>query len=417
MKNNIRLSPVQWRITVLCVIAYSVLYFMRLNISLALTGMESSFQASPEELGIISSAFFWCYAFGQLIFGFLGDRLPVRYMVFTGLFGSGLVNLAVSLLSSLPVAVALWALNGVFQSMLWSPIMRCVAQHFDGEKRVVVSFYLSITQVIGYMVAWAGSYLIDRYFGWRFVFAVPAILGLVYAVIWLILFRYSSEGEPVARAEKKGSSLIRQPVLLTFLGVIAVFSILFGLVKSSIDTWLPTMINDIGHLPESGIVITLLLVPLVNFAGILLSKLLVSKLRGDIYKTILIAWGGALLISGVALALFEFNPLVFVVFLAILFGFVYGLTPLFTSFIPLDFAKWNCVSTVTGFVDFAIYVGAGITGVVSGMVIGDGDSKNWSALSLYWLIILGVGMLVAIGVFFWHWKLRKQINREESEWD
>ena len=85
----------QKMIIALSMIAYSVLYFMRLNISLSFSGMERSFQVTPEELGIVSSAFFWCYAFGQLIFGFLGDRLPARYMVFIGLMGSGILNLAI----------------------------------------------------------------------------------------------------------------------------------------------------------------------------------------------------------------------------------------------------------------------------------------------------------------------------------
>ncbi len=415
MTENKRFTRDQKIILTLSMIAYSTLYFMRLNISLALSGIETTFQVTPEQLGIVSSAFFWCYAFGQLIFGFLGDRLPVRYMVFIGLMGSGILNLSIGQVREFAPIVFLWAFNGVFQSMLWSPIVKCVAKHFEGDKNVIASFALSITQVVGYMVAWVGSYFIDKVAGWRFVFNVPAIIGIVFSVIWLITFRYNSIGS--IEKETKNSSLIRQPVLLGFLGLIAIFSILFGLVKSSIDTWLPTMINDIGGLPEEGIVVTLLLIPLVNFLGITLAKAMVKRLNGDIYKTILLVWGGALIISALSLLIFGINPVAFVIIIAALFGFIYGQTPLFTSFIPMDFVKWNCVSTVTGFVDFAIYVGAGITGTVSGLILGGDDVKNWSALSIYWFILLAIGMIFAIAAYLWHHKLRKIVNREEAEWD
>ena len=405
----------QKMIIALSMIAYSVLYFMRLNISLSFSGMERSFQVTPEELGIVSSAFFWCYAFGQLIFGFLGDRLPARYMVFIGLMGSGILNLAIGQAQSFVPIIFLWAFNGIFQSMLWSPIVKCVAKYFDGSNKVVASFLLSITQVIGYMLAWVGSYFLDQFAGWRFVFIVPAVAGIVFSLVWLVLFRYQSTGSVEKRT--KGTSLIRQPILLGFLGVIALFSILFGLVKSSIDTWMPTMISDVGNLPEEGIVVTLLLIPLVNFFGIMLAKIMVKRLQGDIYKSILFIWGGALIVSLISLIFFRVNPIVFVIIIAVLFGFVYGQTPLFTSFIPLDFVKWDCVSTVTGFVDFAIYVGAGITGMVSGLILGDGNTKNWSALSIYWFILLAIGMVFAIFTYYWHRRLRKKINQEESEWD
>ncbi len=394
-------------------IAYSVLYFMRLNISLALTDMGADLSFTSSQLGIITSAFFWCYAIGQLINGFLGDRLSARFMVFTGLFGSAVLNGILSFSHSYYIILICWGANGIFQSMLWSPIVKCVAEHFEGEKKTAVSFALSITQVIGYMCAWTGSYALNTCINWRYVFRVPALLGFVFAGIWLITFRYSS-GKPKA-TKKQSVSLMRQPVILGFLGIIAVFSVLFGLVKSSIDTWLPTLITEVGVLPSGGIIITLLVVPLMNFLGIMLAKSSITRLKGNIYRAILFLWGGALLLGGLTLILYRISPLAFILSVMVLFGFVYGQTPLFTSFIPLEFAKWDCVSTVTGFVDFAIYLGAAITGAVSGSILGDG--YDWFSLCTYWFIVLLVGLGVAITVYILYGKLRKAVLRQESDWD
>ncbi len=394
-------------------IAYSVLYFMRLNFSLALTDMGADLALASTQLGMISSAFFWCYAFGQLINGFLGERFSARFMVFLGLFGSGILNGILSFSSSYPLILICWGLNGIFQSMLWSPMVKCVAEHFDGKKKTVVSFALSITMVIGYIFAWTGSYSINRYIDWRHVFRLPAFIGIIFAIVWLILFRYSSR---ISEKKKKNSFvLLKRPELLGFLSLIAFFSILLGLVKSSIDTWLPTMITEVGEFPAGAVLITLLIIPMMNFLGIMLAKFFITRLKGNIYKVILFLWIGAVGLGIVTLLLFSVHPVAFIVSLMILFGFVYGQTPLFTTFIPLDFAKWNCVSAITGFVDFAIYLGAAITGVVSGKILG--DTFDWQALCSYWLAVLVVGLIVAGAVFMFYGKVKKAVLREEAEWD
>ena len=405
----------QKMILVLCMIAYTVLYFMRLNISVAITDLGAELVLDRTQQGAITSAFFWSYAVGQLINGYLGERLPARYMVFVGLLASGILNAVLSFTDSYTVTLFCWGLNGLFQSMLWSPIVKCTALYFSEQQRIIVSFALSITQVLGYMLGWTVSYFMNTSIGWRYVFRVPAVFGIVFAIVWFFLFRYGSREAPVNVRREKGVSLLKRPVLVVFLGILAVYSIVFGLIKSSIDTWLPTMLTDLGKLPDSAILVTLLFVPMLNFAGILLSKMLVKRLKGDIYKSILYLWLGALVVSGVSLILFRVHPIAVVCAVSLLFGLVYGQTPLFTSFIPLDFTKWNCVSTVTGFIDFAIYLGAGITGLVSGAVLG--NDYDWLALATYWLIVLAVGMVFASGIYLWHIRLRKVINREELEWD
>lgn len=408
-----RFTSDQRNIIMLCMIAYSTLYFMRLNISLALEDMGADLALNTAQLGVITSAFFWTYAFGQLINGILGDHLPVRFMVFTGLFVTGILNTVISFAENYVLVLICWGVSGLFQSMLWSPIVKCVAKHFKGDQKVIASFALSISQVLGYMIAWAGSYGINQLLGWRNVFRIPGLLGIGFAIVWLVFFRYNSLGEKQRRT--KGTSLLRNPVLLGFLGVIALYSIVFGLIKSSIDTWLPTMFSDVGNLPSNTLVITFIIVPIINFLGVLLSRKMVAKVKGDIYKTLLALWGGSVVVSLISVFMFHFHPVAVVISVMILFGFINGITPLFTSFIPLEFVKWDCVSTVTGFIDFAIYIGAAITGIVSGVILG--DTYRWSALSIYWFLLLVFGMALAVAVYFWHRKLRKVIGREESSWD
>lgn len=406
-----KLTSDQRRILILCMIAYAVLYLLRLNISLALPSLSSDLAFSTAQAGGITSAFFWCYAVGQLVSGWIGERVPARYMVLIGLLGASGLNFLISFSSAYGTILLAWAVNGLFQSMLWSPIMKCVSRFFSGEKLVFASFALSITQVIGYMAAWSISYELEHLFYWRLVFRIPACIALLFCVVWLILFRIPESVAPFEVRKQEKSGLMHQPALMGYLGLISLFAVFFGAVKSSIDTWLPTMLSMLGKLPSGAVLITLLLIPMINFFGVLFSKFCVKRFRGDIYRVLFLLWSCSLLLCACAVFLVGSLPLAAVFAVSLLFGFIYGMTPIFTSFIPLDFVKWNCVSILTGFLDFSCYVGSALSGMASGRVLG--DEYRWTALCRYWLILLSAGLVLAVVVLIVYRKLRVKISRED----
>lgn len=71
---------------------------------------------------------FVTYGIGQLLCGFLGDKFQPRKMIFTGLAATSLCNLLAALFPRMEVIIPLWCLNGFFQSMLWPPLVRIMAE-------------------------------------------------------------------------------------------------------------------------------------------------------------------------------------------------------------------------------------------------------------------------------------------------
>lgn len=76
--------------------------------------------SSTSALGVVSSALFWCYAFGQLINGRLGAFFGYKRFMIVGVVASAALNVIISFQHSIPVIAVLWGLNGFFQSMVWS---------------------------------------------------------------------------------------------------------------------------------------------------------------------------------------------------------------------------------------------------------------------------------------------------------
>ena len=61
---------------------------------------------------------------------------------------------------------------------------------------------------------------------------------------------------------------------------------------------------------------------------------------------------------------------------------VYGINSLLLTSLPLSFSGRGNVSAVAGFLDFASYLGGGISGIAVGALL---DRQGWSAVFVYWL--------------------------------
>ena len=77
----------------LCWAAYFTSYIGRLNYSSAMPEMLRLSVLDKSQAGFISMSYFFAYGIGQLINGFLGDKMHPRKIIFTGLFLAGVMNI------------------------------------------------------------------------------------------------------------------------------------------------------------------------------------------------------------------------------------------------------------------------------------------------------------------------------------
>ena len=71
-------------VTLACLV-YFTSYLTRLNFGAVLVEFLNATDLSPDIGGLIGSALFFSYGFGQLISGFLGDRLPPERIITVGI--------------------------------------------------------------------------------------------------------------------------------------------------------------------------------------------------------------------------------------------------------------------------------------------------------------------------------------------
>ncbi len=398
-----RYTPYQKKILSLCFMGYICAYLLRLNFSVANPALCEAMNLTTDKTGVISSAFLICYALGQLISGRLGDIIPTKIMLTVGLSISIVANATMGLCSNYHLMIGIWMVNGIFQSMLWSPIIRCLSQNFEGKTLISASFVMSLSCVTGYILAWSSSALLRQFASWRTIFIVPACFAALVVITLLIFFKedptqYVSAVRPKAEKGAARPSLLGNKPVFTAI-IFTVFAAIFhGIVRESINSWLPTMLEGTNMFSKGATILILVLTPCLNFCGLMLTRKILAKCKSDSYKS-------AKIITLVSVIVCVFPPLLgfiatgkaywllLVGFSVLTFALMSALNPLFISFMPLNYVKYNLVSTMTGVIDFAVYAGAAIASLSTGVIYH--ASGSWTGVTLMWLcsLILCLTML------------------------
>lgn len=392
------------RVLAVCVAAYTVSYLLRTNLSLALDDLMEVLAIGRGPAGLVSTLYFWTYASGQLLGGWLSVKWDPKRVVALGLAASGMCNLAIGFCSSYWALAALWTLNGLALALFWPPILQITTNWFEPGEYLKVSILLSLPTTLGYLVAWGGLGAVLRAAGWRWVFFCPALVAFCFFWVWLRGLKASpaaaglcyrpavlaapEKKEPTAEAPRRGS-LLRAMLTLPMLSFAFVI-VAQGSTKESINLWAPTLLRQLAGPGQEGLVsLFTAVIPLFSTAGLLATGWLVRRLHGG-QEGALLALTGAGALCGWLLVALQGSLTGLVICLGLLLGLVYGVTTILTTLLPLRFARTRQSAAFTGIFNFLAYVGAALGGVLSGWV---SDGWGWQRVYLLWAALATVSAL------------------------
>ena len=378
-------TPAQKRMVFSCLGVYTTLYVCRLNLSAALEGIRLGLSLTIPQAGALQTVFALIYACGQFVNGALVDRLnPVRHML-TGLCGAAACNVLAGLAPSYPLLLIAIAGNAVFQSMVWTPIMRLIAQHIEpGKKRVVANFFVALTLVFGHFGAWAISGFLSALVGWRFSFIVPACIAvIVFALAGRSLITMKMHHVPEEAREPSsahsGENTLRMLLCSGFFPVLFA-CMLYGFIRDCVITWTPTlMAHQAQGAALSSAAFTLIL-PVINLAGVTLGFVL--RLRGAPARSVVVIMMAAAIACCLPL-LTGMNMLLTAILLGCICAAMYGANTMFTGLIPMEYDRVGRTGLTAGMVDSFIYLGGAISGFFGGTLY---DSFGSGALFMSWII-------------------------------
>ncbi len=406
----------QYRVFATVWITYFAYYLCRFNLPIVKGTMVDKYSWSETGVGWAFTALALAYAFGQLVNGQLADRFGSRQIASLGVLGSVVMNLAVFvlLLAAPPgsaghntlvfwLFVILWGVNGFFQAMGWSSMVRVMAHWFPTRGRGKVMGAMGTCYLFGNAFTWLVALLLLSPLGqelgcdWRSVFLVPALMFGLVGLFFFLMIRNHPEDVglppvdvqqgPPRKASKGAAPSIIQNLFRTlsnpYLWIVAGAFFMLDLTRYGFVNWLPGYFAE-SVSPERGeawantlkMIVKVCVLPLGGVPGMLLAGWVTDKFFGGRRApaiAILLFSLGAL---SIIFPLIDRNNTWLVVAVVALVGFcTYGPHILMVGHAAQDFGKKSGAAGAAGFIDAWGYVGVAVAGVGAGALI---DARGYT---------------------------------------
>lgn len=268
----------------LCWAAYTSAYVARLNYNASMVEILSQLDVTKEAAGTVSSFFFFAYGAGQLVNGLLSKKYNTKYSVTIALASSCVINLAMTFCDGIDEMKYLWFFNGVFQSILWSSLIKTLSDNLADNKLPKAVMVMSTTVASGTFMAYGLAALFSYLnLSWTLIFYVASALVGFVAILWFV-------GMSTIQKEKKVIEIIKTttkskisltPIFVIGTVVILMSAVTNGFIKDGITTWVPSILKEEFGVPASLSIIVTLLLPVLSIFGTSIVNVLHKKQKDE----------------------------------------------------------------------------------------------------------------------------------------
>ncbi|NBA80094.1 MFS transporter [Pseudomonas putida] len=191
-------------------------YVDRSALSIANTSIQRDMGITPSQMGILLSAFSLAYAFSQLPLGMIIDRLGSKISLGAALLGWSVAQTASGLINSFSAFIGLRVVLGIGEAPMFPSAAKALAEWFEAEKRGTPTGIVLSSTCIGPCLAPPLLTLLMVTWGWRGMFIVTGVFGILVAACWFAFYkskaRYLAELPAEAREQLLAAQAHKQAV-------------------------------------------------------------------------------------------------------------------------------------------------------------------------------------------------------------
>lgn len=376
---------------------YFTSYVTRINLSAIVQEIISDTGYEKSSFSIILVFLSITYGLGQIINGFIGDKIKPQSVILCGLIIATIVNLIFPIFSkSILILTILWAINGFAQAMMWPPMVRIMVNTFDEEEYNKIIVKVINGAYIGTLFIYLISPLIIYILNWKFVFILSAIFGFFAIYLWFINYKNIN----IKEFNNKETKFLFPKKAIYPLIFIIIAIILQGMLRDGITTWTPTYLVEVFNFSdETSILFTISLAVLSIVATFIVGFIYRKYINNEVLLATII-FIIAVLLSIILYTLYDFNAIISIILIALIIGCVHGINLCLISFVPKRFKKYGNISTISGIINSFTYVGAAISTYIVAIFI---ENNGWNFTIGSWLII-AIGGLISLIIATKPWK-------------
>lgn len=402
-KDDKKLLKKMSRFCLLCCFVYFSSYITRKSYNASIKAIidDASLGFNSVDTGLAVTGSFITYGIGQIINGFLGDKIRARKMITIGLIGASLCNIIIPFWLSPTGFCILWSFNGFFQSMIWPPLVRSMSENFTLEfykkGSTLVSVACSIATIGIYLLV---AFFVE-FFKWQYTFYFCAAIGILSAVMWYTVYgKY--EHHPIVDRHEDSSSPNSEPAAekLPFFKVVMISSavpialaVAFqGFLRDGIETWMSTFLADNYNINTSGAILTVAILPILSILSYSVGSYFQRK-TGCPLTSSLIIWGFAIVFSAALLLFYQSSAVIGVIGIAVLSGASHAINLMLTNRINIYYKKVGYVSTFSGLLNSFTYIGAALATYGIAEITSE-QPVNWKPVMLIFLAVSVCGFIL-----------------------
>jgi MFS family permease len=235
-----------WTITIWLTVLSSINFLDKVVLGMVAIPLIRELHLSPTQFGVIAGSFFWLFSLSAAVVGFIGNRVPARWLLLGMAAFWSVVQFPVSLASSVASLVVLRVLLGIGEAPGFPVSVHALYKWFPHEKRNLPVSVVNQGAVIGMLLAGLAVPLITRDWGWRANFVVLAAGSALWGIGWLCFGREGTLRTQLPQHTQTSS--VRVPYLrllgdpTVYTGFIAGFAAYWGL--ALVMTWLPSYLQQ-----------------------------------------------------------------------------------------------------------------------------------------------------------------------------
>lgn len=270
-----------WIICTVLLFATLISYLDRQSFSVMAPVIGEELSLDNERLGVVLSAFFLAYGVMHLFVGFFLDRFNIRWTYAAFVLLWSISQLLTGFAQTFATLFACRFALGIFEAAGQTGAARIISRIFDKDNRTLANGIMMSGGSLGALIAPPLMILLHHTVGWRTGFVILGLLGFVWVMVWLSVFRPSPDHQVMATARKNralpGESwgmILRTP---RFWACVA--GAMFGIpIIHVAGAWLPTYFMQSWNLGmKTDLAVYLTLIYLAFDVSLIVSGLLVRR--------------------------------------------------------------------------------------------------------------------------------------------
>ena len=188
-------------ILALVAIGTAINYLDRTVLGIAAPYLSKDLALTSVQMGAVFSAFSWSYALLQIPGGIFLDRFGTRLTYFIAIFFWSLFTALMAVVRSLNPLLLTRVGVGVFEAPCFPANSRVLATWFPQMERARANAVYSFGQYVGLGFLSVPLFWITQQFGWRGLFLIVGVLGMIFALVWWQVYRNPGESRLANQAE------------------------------------------------------------------------------------------------------------------------------------------------------------------------------------------------------------------------